>query len=231
MTTKRLTFTEHLEELRRTVIKSVVFIITASVFVYTFTDKVFSHLVKPLGGMLVFIAPQEAFITNIKIALFGGLYFSSPFILYQVWDFVSAGLKKKEKRRASIYMLLSFIFFAAGSYFGYFIIVPIGIRFLLSFGTSYVIPMISVGKYVSFVCMLTLVFALTFQLPLIMLLLSKIGIVSPEALSKNRKYAILVIFIIGAILTPPDVITQCLMAIPLIALYELSIILCKLSRR
>ncbi len=231
MVIKRLTVTEHLEELRQAVIKSVVFIITASVFVYTFTDKVFSHLVKPLGGTLVFIAPQEAFITNIKIALFGGLYFSSPFILYQLWDFVSTGLKKKEKRYASIYTFLSFIFFAAGSYFGYFIIVPIGIKFLLSFGTSHVIPMISVGKYVSFVCMLTLVFGLTFQLPLIMLLLSKIGIVSPEALAKNRKYAVLVMFIISAILTPPDLITQCLMAIPLIALYELSIVLCKLSRR
>ena len=231
MVIKRLTVTDHLEELRQAVIKSVVFIITASVFVYTFTDKVFSHLVKPLGGTLVFIAPQEAFITNIKIALFGGLYFSSPFILYQLWDFVSTGLKKKEKRYASIYTFLSFIFFAAGSYFGYFIIVPIGIKFLLSFGTSHVIPMISVGKYVSFVCMLTLVFGLTFQLPLIMLLLSKIGIVSPEALAKNRKYAVLVMFIISAILTPPDLITQCLMAIPLIALYELSIVLCKLSRR
>ncbi|MDP8229700.1 MAG: twin-arginine translocase subunit TatC [Candidatus Gorgyraea atricola] len=228
---KRLNFIGHLEELRRTIMKSVIFMIVASIFVYTFTDKIFSHLVRPLDGTLVFIAPQEAFITNIKIALFGGLYFSSPFILYQVWDFISAGLKKRERRYASLYVFFSFIFFVIGSYFGYFLIVPIGIKFLMSFGTVNVIPMISVGKYVSFVCMLTLVFGLVFQLPLIILLLTKTGIVKPQTLAKNRKYAILIIFIIGAILTPPDVITQCLMAIPLIVLYELSIFLSKISSK
>ncbi|MFC1620817.1 twin-arginine translocase subunit TatC [Candidatus Omnitrophota bacterium] len=230
MRDKKLTFVGHLEELRTVIIKSAVFMIITSVFVYTFTDKIFSHLVKPLSASLVFIAPQEAFITNIKIALFGGLYFSSPFILYQVWDFISAGLRKRERKYASLYVFFSFIFFVIGSYFGYFLIVPIGIKFLMSFGTANVVPMISVGKYVSFVCMLTLVFGLVFQLPLIILLLTKTGIVKPQTLAKNRKYAILVIFIVGAILTPPDVITQCLMAIPLIALYELSIFLSKISR-
>jgi len=231
MTGKRLSFIGHLEELRQAIIKSIVFIIATSIIVYTFTDKIFSQLVRPLGGTLVFIAPQEAFITNIKIALFGGLYFSSPFILYQAWDFISAGLKKRERKYASLGVFFSFIFFVIGSCFGYFLIVPIGIKFLMSFGTANVIPMISVGKYVSFVCMLTLVFGMVFQLPLIILLLTKTGIVKPQTLAKNRKYAILVIFIISAILTPPDVITQCLMAIPLIGLYELSIFLSKISRR
>ncbi|MBU1007424.1 MAG: twin-arginine translocase subunit TatC [Candidatus Omnitrophica bacterium] len=229
MTLKNLTFIEHLEEFRLAVIKSVIFVIVSSVFVYTFTDKIFSQLVMPLGGTLVFIAPQEAFIANIKLAIFGGLYFSSPFVLYQVWDFISAGLQKRERARAAAYVFLSFIFFIIGSYFGYFFIAPIGIKFLLGFGTAQVIPMISVEKYVSFVCVLTLVFGLMFQLPLLILLLSKLGIVSPVMLARNRKYAILMIFIISAILTPPDVITQCIMAFPLIALYELSIFLTRIT--
>lgn len=231
MTAIKLTFTEHLEEFRVGIIKSLVFIIASSLIVYTFTDKIFAELVKPLGGTLVFIAPQEAFIANVKIALLGGFYFSSPYVLYQVWQFIAAGLRKKEKKFSSLYVFFSFIFFILGSWFGYFIIVPIGIRFLLSFGSSHVIPMISVGRYVSFVGLLTLVFGLTFQVPLIMLLLSKIGIVTPQSLSRNRKYAVLIIFIVAAILTPPDVITQCLMAIPLIILYEISIILSRISQR
>lgn len=231
MTAKKLTFTEHLEELRAGIIKSLVFIVASSLIVYTFTDKIFSELVKPLGGTLVFIAPQEAFIANVKIALLGGFYFSSPYILYQLWQFIAAGLRKKEKKVSSVYAFFSFVFFILGSWVGYFIIVPIGIRFLLSFGSSYVIPMISVDKYISFVGLLTLVFGLIFQVPLIMLLLAKIGIVTPQSLSRNRKYAILIIFIAAAILTPPDAVTQCLMAVPLVILYEISIILSRISRR
>ena len=229
MPDKRLTFIEHLEELRAGIMKSVVFIIAVSIVVYTFTDSIFAYLVRPLGGTLVFIAPQEAFITKIKIALLGGIYFSSPFVLYHIWDFISQGLGKGERRYASLMTLLSFLFFITGSSFGYFIIVPIAITFLLSFGSGYIVPLISVGSYVSFVGVLTLTFGLIFQLPIAILLLSKMGVVTPQFLSKNRKYAILIIFIAAAIFTPPDVITQCLMAIPLILLYELSIILSRIS--
>lgn len=231
MIVKNLTFIEHLEELRQAIIKSIVFIIATAILVYTFTDKIFGHLVKPLGGTLVFIAPQEAFITKLKIALFGGAYFSSPFILYQIWDYISADLQKRDRIYSSIYAFLSFLLFIMGSYFGYYIIVPIGIKFLLSFGSSNVIPMISVDKYISFVCLLTFVFGMIFQLPMIIRLLSELGIVNRQFLRRNRKYAILIIFIIAAILTPPDVITQCLMAAPLIILYEFSILLTKVARR
>lgn len=231
MSAKRLTFVEHLEELRSGIIKSLVFIILASIAVYTFRDTIFSHLVRPIGLTLVFIAPQEAFVTNIKIALFGGLYFASPFVIYQICDFISQGLGKKEKSPALLLAVLSFLFFILGSALGYFVIVPIGIRFLMSFGTPYVIPMISIGSYVSFVMLLTLVFGLAFQLPLAVLLLSKIGVVTPQSLSRSRKYAILVIFIAAAIFTPPDIVTQCLLAAPLLLLYEAGILLSKLSRR
>lgn len=224
MTHKRLTFIEHLEEFRVRIIKSVVFIIIASCLCYIFKDTILSFVVSPVGK-LVFIAPQEAFVTNIKIAFWAGLYLSLPFLLYQIWRFVSGALKKKERGYALIFGLFSFIFFILGVFFGYFVIVPIGIQFLLSFSRDFLTPMLSMERYISFIGSLTFVFGVIFQIPLIVLFLTKIGVVTPKFLSENRKYAVVIIFIIGAVFTPPDIITQCLMAIPLIFLYELSIIL------
>lgn len=231
MSDKKLTFIEHMEELRAGIIKSIVSIILASIAVYSFTDVIFSHLIKPVGLKLIFIAPQEAFVANIKIALFGGLYFASPFVLYQVWSFISQGLKREERFSVSLLAFLSFFFFISGSAFGYFVIVPIGFKFLLNFGVSYATPMISLGNYVSFVMLLTFAFGLAFELPLVILLLSEIGIVTHQSLSKNRKYAIVIIFIVAAIFTPPDVVTQCLLAVPLLFLYEVGILFSRLSRR
>jgi sec-independent protein translocase protein TatC len=228
---KRLTFIEHLEELRIGIIKSLGCIIIASILAYTFTDKIFANLTRPLGGTLVFIAPQEAFVTNIKIALFMGFYFSLPFILYQLWRFIAQGLHKGEMGHVSLLAFLSFLFFIIGSCFGYFVIVPVAVKFLLGFGKGFAVPMISVDKYVSFVTVLTFVFGLAFELPIAILLFSKAGIVTPQYLSANRRYAVVIIFIVAAIFTPPDVVSQCLLAVPLLALYELSIILTRLLSR
>lgn len=226
MSAKKLTFIEHLEELRNRIIKSIIFIIAAAGLLYALTDEILIFIVRPVGR-LVFIAPQEAFITSIELALFGGLFLSSPFVFYEIWQFISAALEKDEKRCALSFGLFSFVLFLLGIFFGYFIIVPIGMKFLLGFGSDFVTPMISVGRYVSFVGTLTFVFGIVFQLPLAILFLSKIGIVTPQFLSRNRKYAVVIIFILSAIFTPPDVITQCLMAVPLVILYELSIQLSK----
>lgn len=228
MVDKKLTFVEHLEELRARMLKSIIFIIVASGLLHAFTDRILGFIVRPVGK-LVFIAPTEAFIVSIKIALFGGLFLSSPFVLYQIWQFASAGLKKQEKKYVSLFSLFSFIFFLLGIFFGYFIIVPIGVKFLLGFGTDFVTPMISVGRYVSFVGMLALAFGVVFQLPIAILFLSKTGILTPQFLSTNRKYAIVIIFITAAIFTPPDIITQCLMAVPLLVLYELGIFLSRFA--
>ena len=224
MKDEKLTFIEHLEELRAGIIKSVVFIVILSIAIYSFKDKVLFFLMQPIDRALIFISPQEAFITNIKIALFGGLFLSSPFILYQIWAFISKGLGKNERIYVAIFAPVSFIFFLLGTAFGYFIIVPIGMRFLLSFATDFVVPMITVSKYISFVAVLTFLFGVVFELPLLMLFLAKIGIVTPDFLRKRRRHAIVIIFIIAAILTPPDIVTQCLMAGPLIVLYELGIL-------
>lgn len=223
---RRLTLVEHLEELKIRVIKSIIFIIICSFFVYNYVNSILPVLTRPVGK-LVFIAPQEAFITHIKIAFFGGLFLSSPFLLYQVWRFVSEGLKPNERKYALIFGPLSFLFFILGAAFGYLVIIPVGIKFLLSFGTDFITPMLTISRYISFIGTLTFTFGVVFELPLISLFLTKIGIVTPQFLSSRRKQAIVFIFILAAIFTPPDVITQCLMALPLLILYEIGIIFSK----
>ncbi|MFC1632143.1 twin-arginine translocase subunit TatC [Candidatus Omnitrophota bacterium] len=230
MEDKRLTLTQHLEELRERIIKSVIVIIAFSCLVGAFIDKIFPILVSPVGN-LVFIVPQEAFVARIKIAFFGGLFLAAPFNLYQIWRFVGAGLTQPEQRQVLLFGPLSFVFFALGVCFGYFVIVPIGIKFLLGFATDFLSPMITINSYISFVGTLVLAFGLIFELPLASLFLTKIGIVTPKFLSSKRKQAVVVIFISAAILTPPDVITQCLMAVPLLALYEIGILCSKLAYR
>lgn len=230
MEDKKTSLSEHLEELRSRLIKSIIFVIITSGALYSFVNPILASLVKPVGK-LVFIAPQEAFITNVKIAFFGGLFLSSPVIIYQAWKFVSVGLVAAERKYSLLFGPLSFIFFIGGASFGYFLIVPLGIKFLLGFATDYVTPMITIGKYVSFVAALTFSFGVVFQLPLIILFLTKIGLVTPQFLSEKRKHAIVLVFIAAALLTPPDVVTQCLMALPLILLYELGVLFSKFSSK
>ncbi|MCQ9207809.1 MAG: twin-arginine translocase subunit TatC [Omnitrophica bacterium] len=230
MVDKRLTLIQHLDEFRSRILQSVIAIIVAACFVYNFVDKIYGNLVKPVGH-LVFIAPQEAFATRIKLAFFGGLFLALPFILYQIWRFISVGLKPSERKYTLLFGPLSLVFFVLGAVFGYLIIVPIGIKFLLGFATQELKPMISISKYISFVGMLTLAFGLVFELPLVSLFLTKIGVVTPQFLSAKRKQAVVIIFIAAAILTPPDVITQSLMAVPLLILYEIGIILSKIAYR
>ncbi|MFC1666486.1 twin-arginine translocase subunit TatC [Candidatus Omnitrophota bacterium] len=226
----RITLVEHLEELRTRILKSLVFIVVVSCVLYGNIDALLFMLVRPVKR-LIFIAPTEAFIVNIKIAFLGGLYLSSPYILYHIWEFISVGLEKKERKYVVVFALLSFLLFVGGSIFGYFVILPIAMDFLLGFATDVISPMISVNKYISFVGTLTFAFSIVFQLPLIMLFLTKIGIVTPVFLVKKRKHAIVGMFILSAILTPPDVITQCLMAGPLLVLYEIGIIFSKVVYR
>ncbi len=223
---EKLTLVAHLEEFRSRVIKSVIFVMISTCLVYGFVGSILPQLIKPVGK-LVFIAQQEAFVANIKIAFFGGLFLSAPFVLFQVWRFVSTGLHKNETKYVRIFGPLSFLFFIAGTAFCYFVIIPISIRFLLGFATDLMTPMITVSKYISFVGTLTLTFGLVFELPLASLFLTKIGLVTPRFLTKKRKLAIVIIFVSAAILTPPDVITQCMMAVPLLALYEIGILFSK----
>lgn len=224
MTDQKMTIAGHLEELRRRIIVCLISVILTSGVAFFSVKSLLPYLTKPVGR-LVFIAPTEAFFTYMKLAVFMGFFLSLPIILYEIWKFVSRGLKSSEKKYTRLYGPFSFLLFIAGSSFAYFVVIPIGLKFLLEFGGQEIVPMISVSKYVSFVGMLCLAFGAIFELPLVALFLTKINLVTPSFLASKRRYAVVGIFIVAALLTPPDIFTQLLMVIPLLILYEISIIL------
>ncbi|UCD15832.1 MAG: twin-arginine translocase subunit TatC [Candidatus Omnitrophota bacterium] len=227
MQDRRLTFFQHLEEVRNRVIKCIVFLVIVACLIYQLIPSILPFLVRPVGS-LVFIHPTEAFITKLSIAFWGGLLFSSPFFLYQIWQFISSGLKEKEKKYAFIFGVWSLVSFIGGSAFGYFLVFPAGLKFLINFSDEFIRPMITVSKYISFLGGLTLIFGVIFQFPLVVLFLVKIGLVNPAGLVKLRRQVIVGLFIMAAFLTPPDVVTQILLAVPLLILYEVSVLIAKI---
>jgi len=221
----KMSFLDHLAELRHRIIWSVVAIGLGFLATFYFSDRIIAFLARPLPVKLAFMAPTEAFWVNMKVAMIAGLFLALPVVLYQVWAFVSPGLLPHERRYALPFVIVGSLFFAIGATFALTVIVPFAIKFLLSYKTQDLIPVISIGSYVDFVLKFTLAFGLVFELPLAITLASRMGIVTPEFLAKHRKYAILINFVIAAILTPtPDVFNQSLMAGPLILLYEVGIL-------
>lgn len=232
---EELPVTEHIEELRQRLFKSFIAIGIGFLIAWPFKKKILLFLERPLPenlqGKLIFLSPPEAFFTALKISFFAGILISLPFVLYQVWKFIEPGLYEHEKRFILPFMFFSLLFFFLGASFAYFVILPFGLRFLLGFMGNLLIPQITVGNYVSFVIQMILAFGFVFLLPVVVWLLSKLGIINYRLLERNRKYAILVIFIVAALLTPPDAFSQIMMAIPLLVLYELSIWVSKLARK
>ncbi|MBN1869127.1 MAG: twin-arginine translocase subunit TatC [Candidatus Omnitrophica bacterium] len=222
-----LSFFAHYEELRIRLIKCVIAFLVSSCLFYAVVDKVLAYIVKPVG-QLVFTAPGEAFIARIMLALLGGLFLSLPVVLYQVWRFVAEGLKEHEARYARVFAPCSLLLFIIGGLFAYFIAVPVSLRFLLSFSSSLIVPMITIKNYISFVGTMLLAFGMIFELPLVLMFMAKVGMVSPAFLAQRRRYAIIIILTVSAIMTPPDVVTQLIMAVPLILLYEVGIIAARL---
>jgi len=227
---EKLPFTSHLEELRKRLITCFIAVGVGFVVSFGFKEWLFKILVYPLinvmkqGETLIYTGLPEAFFTYLKVSFLTGLILASPIILYEFWMFVAPGLYKNERRMMTPIVLLSTLFFVGGSLFGYFFVFPWGFKFFLGFATDTIRPLPSMKEYFGFSAKLLLAFGLVFELPLVLTFLARLGVVSVEFLKKNRKYAILLIFTGAAILTPPDVITQILMAVPLMALYEISII-------
>lgn len=222
-----MTFTEHLEVLRVRILIAISAILVCAVAGYFILPKFLNDVIKPIGK-LVFISPTEAFWINIKLSLYIGVVLSMPVVLYQVWRFIESGLKNNERRIAIPLTLVSFVLFLSGGFFGYFIVLPLGLKFLLGFSRESLVPMITANNYISFVVYLLLGFGFIFQLPVITFFMARLGIVSDKFLKDNRRYAIIVIFVIAALLTPPDVFTQLLMALPLLLLYEVSVLVARL---
>jgi len=229
-TEDKIPFTAHLEELRKRLITSFVAVGIGFGLSYGFKDKLFQILAQPLisvmkqGETLIYTGLPEAFFTFLKVSFLSGLMIASPVIIYQFWMFVAPGLYDREKRLLIPIVFLSSFFFIGGALFGYFIVFPFGFDFFLGFATETIRPMPSMKEYLSFSAKLLLAFGLVFELPLVITFLARLGIVSVPFLKKNRKYALLLFFVGAAILTPPDVITQVMMALPLMVLYEISIV-------
>ncbi|WBW95046.1 twin-arginine translocase subunit TatC [Oceanirhabdus sp. W0125-5] len=225
---EEISIIDHLDELRKRILISCLFIAIFSVISYIKSAELTALLKGPLemsGDIdLVFLTPLEGFLTKLKVAVFGGIVVSSPIIFLQTLLFISPAMYKKEK--IIVFSCLPFIvaLFFSGIYFCFAFILPTTLNYLMSFGNEHMVPMLSVGKYFSFVIGLTVAMGSVFELPMIMLLLSKFGILNYKTLAKKRKYAILVIVIITAIITPtPDAFTLLAVALPLTLLFEISL--------
>jgi sec-independent protein translocase protein TatC len=234
MDEKKLPLTGHLLELRKRLIISFIAVGAGFILCYAFAQSLFDILAAPLikmmppGGSLIFTSVAEAFFTYMKVAFIAGLVLSSPVVLYQVWAFVAPGLYRHEKRYVVPFILAGSFAFAIGILFGYVVALPVGFRFLLGYATDFIKPMPSIKEYLSFSIKFLLVFGLVFEFPVALVLLARIGVIDAKMLSRQRKYAILLIFIFAAVVTPPDLISQVLTALPLMALFELSILLSRL---
>lgn len=223
MEDRPMTLVEHLEELRRRLFISVLAFAAGTILSFLVVERILTVLIRPVGSV-VFTAPTEAFFIRIKVAALAGVFISLPVILYQIWRFVSVGLTATERRYTRSLLPFSLLLFAGGGAFAFFAIMPVGVRFLLSYQTPTLVPMISIGAYTSFATAFVLSFGLVFQMPIVILFLARIGVVTPASLAAGRRYALLGIVVLSAVLTPGgDLVSQLLMAVPTYLLYEASI--------
>ena len=228
-------FLSHLEELRKRLVVCALGVGVGFGIAYIFSERLFQLLVAPLkavmpeGDQLIFTNLPEMFFAYLKVAFIAGILAAAPLIFYELWMFIAPGLYQKEKKMAIPFVISSTILFVGGALFGYFVVFPFGFKFFIGFSNETVKALPSVKQYFSFSIKLLFAFGAVFELPVIIFFLSKMGIVTPQFLRQKRKYAILMTFALGAILTPPDVITQCMMAGPLIVLYEIGILVSKVA--
>lgn len=224
---RELSLVEHLSELRKRLIVCVISLAIGTVCGFAFSEALLKILKLPAAGViekLVFFSPQEAFLIYFRIAFFAGLGLSLPVILYQVWLFVSPAIDKRFRKSGGYFILCCLVSFAAGALFAYFILIPPALKFLLSFAKEDLEPVISASKYISFVISLILGCGLVFQMPVLSLILTKFGLINSRMLRRKYKYAIVIIFIAAAIITPTsDIFNMMLLALPMLFLYELSI--------
>lgn len=233
MADDKLPFTAHLAELRTRLIWSFIAVGAGFLISYACVGQIFEFLMKPLiqamppGSPLVFTSLTEGFFTYFNLALTSGVCLALPVILYQIWRFVTPGLLEHEKRYALPFVLSVTFFFILGAAFCYYIVFPSIFRFLMSFSSEMVRPMPSMKEYLSFSSKMLLFFGLVFEYPPLVFFLAKVGVLKDVWLKRQRKYAIILIFVVSAVVTPPDVVSQILMALPMMALYELGIIIAK----
>jgi len=243
---KHGSFVDHLTELRSRLLKSFIYLFASFVICYFFAENIYSFLVKPysdavindeINRRLIFTALHETFITYLKVAFFAAIFITSPIILTQIWKFIAPGLYKNEKKALLPYLIATPTLFLLGAMLVYYLVMPLAIKFFLSFETSAQLNSLpiqleaKVNEYLSLIMRLIFAFGISFQLPVLLSLLARVGFIDSEYLQKRRKYVVIIIFVVAAILTPPDPITQIGLGIPLLILYELSILSVKIIEK
>ncbi len=220
---------EHLNELRGRIIRIFIVVFLGFFACFSFAQDIFDALVKPLvavmpkGSKLIYTALPEAFFVQMKIGFLASIFLTSPYIFYQIWAFIAPGLYEEERRNIVPLAGFSAFFFLGGAAFCYFAVFPVAFDFFMGFATDSITPMPSLDSYLSFALKLILAFGLIFEMPLFAFFLARMGVLTAERLRGWRRYAVVTIFIVAAILTPPDVVSQLLMALPMLLLYEISI--------
>lgn len=227
--TGSMPFLDHLEELRWRLLKSLLAIVVMAGTAFYFREQLFLILVRPLGDIqLHFTEVTGSFYAYLKVALIVGIIAALPVVFYQMWMFLSPGLYKHEKRVIMPLAFVSTVLFLGGASFCYFLTLPLALQFLIGFSGDLLNPIITVGSYISFAGLLLVAFGMGFQLPVVSFFLGKIGLVTSASMGRGRRYALVIILIVGAIITPPDVFTQLLLAGPVYLLYEISILIVRL---
>jgi sec-independent protein translocase protein TatC len=223
---------EHLTELRKRLLYIFIIIFCGFFACWGFSDYLFDVIRRPISpflstgdGGLVFTAPMDKFLAHIKVSFLGGFIIMSPLIMYQLWAFIAPALYRQEKKAGYFFMAFGTFLFLTGVSFVYFLVFPMAFEFLMTFAGTTDKPMITISEYLSFFITTTFVFGLAFEMPLVLTILGRLGIISQQFLKDKRRYAMVLLAAMSAMVTPPDIISMVMMMIPMLGLYELSVLL------
>ena len=233
MEDRPLTIVEHLDELRRRIVYILIAVGITSTAAYLYNTQTLDFIMK-IGRVdnLVFIKPAEAFFVIMKMSILIGILGAMPFIFYQIWRYVGVALKKRERKYLIYFGPVSYLLFMCGGALAFFGVTPLAIRFFFSFSRESITPLITLDSYITFLNNMIIAFGLVFQLPLVILLLTLIGVVTPDSLKKARKYAIVGIFAFAGVITPTtDALSMLMLAVPVWGLYEISVLICMVVTR
>jgi len=224
---KKMSLVDHLQELRKRLAKAMIALAIGGSVSYFYAEEIV-HLITAPAGKLYYMNPAEAFFAYLKVSFFAGFLLALPVILYQAWAFIVPALANKERKASVLLVPSSVVLFLGGLGFSYYFVLPAGIKFFMGYATEELQPLFSLGQYLSFVISFLIPFGFIFELPLFILVMAQMGIISSQLLRSKRKIVLVLAFVIGAVISPtPDVLSQTMVALPMLVLYELSILLVK----